>query len=1469
MPTPTRSLYRLSIAFMLGLGLTAIVLLGLLATRAQSSAMGPPLSSHTKTEYSTGIITAVGRHLERDGVPFKVRGVNYYPKDYGWERFWISYTEALPQINRELNLAKALGVNTVRIFLPYKYFDGSDQDHLNHLKGFVNRLQLRDMTVIVTLFDLYTDVYTDPYSAQHDLADKKHISAVINTLGTTNTAVLAWDIKNEIDRDYPVHGEDQVRAWARRMISYTRQLDPNHLITIGFYGAITGTPCYDTAITDTLVYSPDIVAEFTPAVDFVSMHYFLSERRFENDLQVLRSLIGDKPLVLEEFGLHTLATPTIPCTTHFATELNDPRCDDSHTETEQAAYYNGLLSASEAHDVAGHLFWTLNDFSHILTDSQESRHCQGILRNSGVTVCQVTSPRDYAKKPAADTVCRHYDDRVAYLDLFDAWVDSNTDKAPPGWSDNLDEGGALLRGHNPSQPLWSHDPGKVAFSKWGTSVTGLAFSPMLTNVDVDRYPILAGQVYSYSIRDTENGGDASLHIGIQEGSRITRLLTFTSGLDIPHSFRVDLRRPPLNWSSTHDFIITFELEPEVEDGYSATYEIDWIGLQSTIRDAVTTPLAIPLDIRDTFGPRLLQPEGHSRYDFHRGIDWPADEYTPVRAVTTGTVRSFRDDWESGTGSGNFVLLSHKDTGSNSYETRYNHLVAVHCAITNGLQVNPGQVIGWVGQTGARYDHLHFEVLRGLTVTQRAAIHPLSTHFLPWTNIETPTVNLLGVYTDATGLTALIRATSPYTEPDVTAVGASVSGPVTDERTIDYVALSANTTVVANLDDPLVNDVCIIPTDLTGTNGYSVTMAFRRLDHDQTAVVTAQVTDVGGWSTTTTTHLVGGLEMMPPEQEAKGIPGETVTFVYTLTSHTGDSDTFKLTHLSAQGWPATITPETSELGDGKSTVVTVVIALNTNRFGPPDCGLLLAEGQNGTRPVVAGFYRIYRDAYVSATTGKDIPDAGSMITPFATIGYAISQTDAGGTIHVAQGTYTENLTLTRTINLLGGYTEDWAWPDFAPYSTTVDGAAKDTVLLIDGDHGPLVEGFTLFNGHRRGGAGGGVRLIGGAAPTLRSNWILSNTSEKCGGGIYVGPYGALPPTIINNSVAANKSVSSSGGGICIEERMAFIQGNDILDNEAANYGGGIYVRASPALIQANVISGNRATGNDGGGLYLTGNTKARVVNNLIRYNRASRYGNGIKVTGPSAPCICNNTLVANHPESGAGLYSGTGSSPTVTNNIVADHEIGVHCSSPVTISFSVLSNTTDLASSNCISSNNIIADPKLIDEVHLACDSPAIDAGRITSYTPSTDIDGHPRPLDGDCDGVSIVDIGAAEYYGCVYLPIVLKDFADSFRYDVTGCLRPAATHDHHVEIYVENNDIVVHHYNAIYNCCAVIVVDLVDERPLLKLVESETFPGPPCDCMCPYNINARIPDLPSGNYRVEVWNASQSLCYGRAEVEIP
>jgi predicted outer membrane repeat protein len=894
----------------------------------------------------------------------------------------------------------------------------------------------------------------------------------------------------------------------------------------------------------------------------------------------------------------------------------------------------------------------------------------------------------------------------------------------------------------------------------------------------------------------------------------------------------------------------------------------------------TYPLTIPLTISDAFGPRLLKPEGYSRYDFHRGIDLPADEGIPVHAVTTGTVRAFRDDWVSGIGSGNFVHLIH-DREDVSCETRYNHLSAVHSAITNGVEVTPGQIIGWVGQTGAYYNHLHFEVRQGLTVTQRAAIHPLSTHFLPWTNAVTPAVTLRSVYTDATGLTALVEVTSPYTEPDVTAGSVDVSGPVIDSRSIDYVDLNANTPVVADLDNPLVNNVCIIPADLNVANDYRVTMAFRQLRHGRTATVTAWAADVAGWSSTDSASLTGGLAVTPPEQVAEGGPGQTVTFVYTLTNHTGASDTFTLTHLSAQGWPAVVTSVASTLGEGQSRTIVVSVTLNTATYGPPDCGLLVAASQSDPQQVVAGFYRIYRDTYVSAATGKDRPGCGTRSDPCASISYGISQTDAGGAIHVEQGTYPENLVLTRTIDLLGGYATGWITRSPAVYSTTVDGGGIDAALVISGEYGPLVEGFIFTNGHRYDGAGGGVRLVGGAAPTLRTNWILSNTAEKSGGGIYVGPYGTLPPTIIRNTIADNRS-GSYGGGIYVKDRPALIQGNIIRDNRAtANDGGGIYLTGgTTAQVLSNWILGNGAA-DDGGGV-LVRNSDVYLANNVVADNRAHSAGGGLYIVG-SSPRLLHTTIARNRGGDGSGVYiAGTDSTVALTNTILVSHTVGITVAAGNTATLTATlwgtgtwANDTDWDGDGTIITGtvNLLGAPTFVDpdagNYHILSNSAAIDAG-VDAGVP-TDIDGNPRPRDGDCDSIAAVDIGAVEYYGCVYLPIVLKDFSPTgFGYDVQGCLAPITTTDDLVEIYVEGDDIVMHHYDVTYNCCAVIVVDFVDERLLLKLIERETYPGalPPCFCLCPYDVNVRISNLLPGDYRVEVWNEDQSHCYGWAEVKI-
>jgi murein DD-endopeptidase MepM/ murein hydrolase activator NlpD len=90
---------------------------------------------------------------------------------------------------------------------------------------------------------------------------------------------------------------------------------------------------------------------------------------------------------------------------------------------------------------------------------------------------------------------------------------------------------------------------------------------------------------------------------------------------------------------------------------------------------------------------------------HQAIDYAAPTGTPVVAIGAGKVAF------SGRrlGYGNFVEIAHPS----GYSSRYGHFSRIANGIRRGAEVNAGDVIGFVGQTGhATGPHLHFEFLQG-------------------------------------------------------------------------------------------------------------------------------------------------------------------------------------------------------------------------------------------------------------------------------------------------------------------------------------------------------------------------------------------------------------------------------------------------------------------------------------------------------------------------------------------------------------------------------------------------------------------------------------------------------------------------------------------------------------------------------------------------------------------------------------
>lgn len=117
-------------------------------------------------------------------------------------------------------------------------------------------------------------------------------------------------------------------------------------------------------------------------------------------------------------------------------------------------------------------------------------------------------------------------------------------------------------------------------------------------------------------------------------------------------------------------------------------------------------------VSSVFGSRVHPMFGHRHH--HKGIDLAAPCGTPVMAAASGTVEKV--GWVRGYGK--FIRIRH----ALAYHTAYGHLSNYAKRLRPGMQVQQGQVIGFVGATGnATGNHLHFEVIKN-----GAQVNPLNT-----------------------------------------------------------------------------------------------------------------------------------------------------------------------------------------------------------------------------------------------------------------------------------------------------------------------------------------------------------------------------------------------------------------------------------------------------------------------------------------------------------------------------------------------------------------------------------------------------------------------------------------------------------------------------------------------------------------------------------------------------------------------
>jgi murein DD-endopeptidase MepM/ murein hydrolase activator NlpD len=133
-------------------------------------------------------------------------------------------------------------------------------------------------------------------------------------------------------------------------------------------------------------------------------------------------------------------------------------------------------------------------------------------------------------------------------------------------------------------------------------------------------------------------------------------------------------------------------------------QTDW--LNAAGRSLKGHLLRTPLDgarVTSQYGMRTHPILGYSR--MHQGVDFGAATGTPVYAAGDGVVVEARR-WG---GYGNWLRIRH----AGGWETGYGHLSAYAQGLEPGQVVRQGQVVAYVGSTGASTGpHLHFETWRG-------------------------------------------------------------------------------------------------------------------------------------------------------------------------------------------------------------------------------------------------------------------------------------------------------------------------------------------------------------------------------------------------------------------------------------------------------------------------------------------------------------------------------------------------------------------------------------------------------------------------------------------------------------------------------------------------------------------------------------------------------------------------------------
>jgi hypothetical protein len=253
-----------------------------------------------------------------------IKGINYYPQATPWNMYGDAFD--IDIIEKDFEIIKDAGLNTIRIFIPYVDFGKAAvlTDKIAKLQEVLDIALKKELKVVITLFDFYGNYEVLDWTLNH-----RHAEKIVITF-KDHEAVLAWDIKNEPDLDFKSRGKKNVISWLNHMIVLIKSIDKKHPVTIGWSNT-------------------ESAAILKDKVDVISFHYYEDIANFENDYLALKNKIKNKPIILQEFGLSSYGGLWRPFVS---------------SEKNQANYYKEIQKILSKKSIP-FMSWTLYDFDNI------------------------------------------------------------------------------------------------------------------------------------------------------------------------------------------------------------------------------------------------------------------------------------------------------------------------------------------------------------------------------------------------------------------------------------------------------------------------------------------------------------------------------------------------------------------------------------------------------------------------------------------------------------------------------------------------------------------------------------------------------------------------------------------------------------------------------------------------------------------------------------------------------------------------------------------------------------------------------------------------------------------------------------------------------------------------------------------------------------------------------------------------